>query len=143
MRQKVSDDLLRMNLSGRAGTTDSVLEAQVRLNQKDVLLRGGNNGPSFRDVVAEFAREQDLLFQPRLNNGTSSSYSTTTKDGKPIYLFGSIPMYLDHNVAYAYTKATTATTIPASTTTNRVWQPMSLQEIAVLAKQNISEHVES
>ena len=158
MKQQASDDLLRMNLSGMAGTTtsngngsnnnnnnnktsSSVLEAQVRLHQaqsKD-MFHNGHHGPSFRDVVAEFAREQDILFQPRLNvisGGGSSNNSTTTKDGKPIYLFGTIPLYLDHNVAYAYTNANTGTT--TSTTKTRDWQPMSLNEIAVLAKQQAS-----
>ena len=144
LKQQASDDLLRMNLSGMAGATTfngerpdqtagSVLDAQVRLHQsqsKDIF---SSNGPSFRDVVAEFAREHDLLFQPRLNSGVGA---TTTKDGKAIYLFGTIPIYLDHNVAYAYTKTT------STTTTNREWQPMSLNDIAILAKQHISEQVE-
>jgi hypothetical protein len=167
-KQQVSDDLLRMNISGLASTTkttttttqtpttngydpnqtsirrDSVLEAQVRAHQSYAMGSSSGMGPSFRDVVAEFAREHDLLFQPRLNNSNNGSGSnntiTTTKDGKPIYLLGTIPMYWEHNVAYAYTPVvpTTAASTSRTTTTvtpNRAWQPMSLHEIAQLAKQ--------
>jgi ABC-type amino acid transport substrate-binding protein len=44
-----------------------------------------------------------------------------TKDGKQVFLFGSVPIYLDANVAYAFR--------------NNDWLPMSLDDIAKIANQ--------
>jgi GC-rich sequence DNA-binding factor-like protein len=106
IKRQAADDILRMEESRR---TNGV-EARVRLSH--------DHPPatlSFRDVVAEYARERNILFQPRL--GTSLS----TVDGKQVFLFGNVPVYLNGNVAFAWQGS-------------GVWQPMSLDEIAQQAQ---------
>jgi hypothetical protein len=98
-----------MEESGEVGPTSrdmNGIEARVRLNHNNVQARP----PSFRDVVEEYARERDILFQPRMdNNGL--------KDGKQVFLLGKVPIYLDANVAFAWHGS-------------GEWRPMSLDEIA-------------
>jgi GC-rich sequence DNA-binding factor-like protein/Tuftelin interacting protein N terminal len=111
MKRQAADDLLRMEESGRVASEDTNgVEARVRLS---------HNHPSatlsFRDVVTEYARERDILFQPRLGS------SLSTVDGKQVFLFGSVPVYLNGNVAFAWQGS-------------GVWQPMSLDEIAQHAR---------
>jgi hypothetical protein len=93
--QQAENDLIRMNALG--GVHDNVLRAgeiaaRIRLSQNGT--RSSTSIPTFREVVAEFAREKDILFQPRLG-------ANSTKDGKQIFLFGSVPVYLDDDVVFA------------------------------------------
>lgn len=113
-KRQAADDILRMDESGVAVDSSSSrdangIEARVRLNHHNY-----NNphvrAPTFRDVVEEYARERDILFQPRMGNNA-------WKDGKPVFLFGKLPIYLDANVAFA-------------SQGSGEWQPMSLAEIA-------------
>lgn len=105
-KRKAADDLVRME-SGVADSTSDMMEAKVRLRQSGTL------APTFREVVAEFARERDILFQPRMG-------SNATKDGKQVFLFGDLPVYLDSNVVFAYNESE--------------WKPMALEDLATLAK---------
>lgn len=82
-KRNAADDLLRMEETASNG-----VEARVRLNHIS------GRTPTFREVVEEYARERDILFQPRMG-------SKALKDGKQVFLFGKVPLYLDTNVAYA------------------------------------------
>ena len=66
---------------------------------------------TFQEVVEDFARQHDVAFRPRLGA------KTTTQDGKPIYLFGQIPIYLDSNVVFALRESK--------------WKPVSLDQLLV------------
>jgi hypothetical protein len=107
-KKSAADDLIRMEHDD-----DKILaEARVRLSRSNKLT------PTFRDVVAEFAREKDLLFQPRVGNNA-------TVDGKQIFLFGGVPIFLDSNVVFYYRKGE--------------WAPIPLEELAYLASQQVSQ----
>jgi len=103
-KTRSADELLRMEAGG---TSDpGLVEARVRLSRRST---GSGQMPTFRDVVAEFAREREFLFQPRLGNNS-------TKDGKQVFLFGKTPIYFDSNVVFALCGPT--------------WQPVTLDELA-------------
>jgi hypothetical protein len=72
-------------------------------------------GATFRDVVEDFAREHDASFRPRTGG------KVATDDGKPIFLFGSVPIYLDTNVIFAQHMSE--------------WKPVSLEQLAVMARE--------
>jgi hypothetical protein len=112
-KRKAADDLLRMQESA-----DNGIDARVRLHHRNqnvnTIHLGSHHVPTFRDVVEEYASARDILFQPRMG-------INATKDGKQVFLFGSVPIYLDANVAYAYQ--------------NNDWVPMSLDAIAKVASQ--------
>jgi tuftelin-interacting protein 11 len=104
-KKRASDDLLRMETGVVGGTDDNGREARVRLH------RNGQT-PTFREVVEEFARERDILFQPRMG-------SNARIDGKQIFLFGNLPVYLDSNVAFSQQ--------------GNDWRPTSLDALATKA----------
>jgi GC-rich sequence DNA-binding factor-like protein/Tuftelin interacting protein N terminal/G-patch domain len=118
-KQRAADDIRRMEFSGIANTegrrrdNDGAVKARVRLHHNQ-----HGSGPTFRDVVTEFARERDVLFQPRL--------PAQTKDGKTVYHFGSLNVYLDRNVVYVQGGK-------KSPRSNGQWSPVSLDELATLA----------
>jgi hypothetical protein len=104
-KKRASDDLLRMETGVVGGTDDNGREARVRLH------RNGQT-PTFREVVEEFARERDILFQPRMG-------SNARKDGKQIFLFGNLPVYFESNVVFAQQ--------------GNDWRPISLDTLATMA----------
>jgi hypothetical protein len=109
-RAVAKEELERMNaLSSGSVLGDDVLPLQFQRGRMDV---------TFREVVEAFAKEHDVLLQPRLQGDKVS-----TKDGKPIFLFGSVPIYLDSNVVFAQTK----------TGSVGEWRPMSLEQLASMA----------
>jgi hypothetical protein len=73
--------------------------------------RGGGTA-TFRDVVEDFARQNDIEFTPRMG-------ANSTKDGKQVFLFGSIPVYIDSNVMFAMRGS--------------AWQPTSLEDLVLAA----------
>mmetsp|Transcript_39489 Transcript_39489/g.86650 ORF Transcript_39489/g.86650 Transcript_39489/m.86650 type:complete len:590 (+) Transcript_39489:49-1818(+) len=73
--------------------------------------RGGGTA-SFRDVVEDFARQNDIEFTPRMG-------ANSTRDGKQVFLFGSIPVYIDNNVVFAMRGS--------------AWQPTSLEDLVLAA----------
>ena len=80
----------------------------VRVQQKTQLPPTGSRmEASFKEVVESFCHQHDISFRPKSNS---------MKDGKPIFLFGDHPVYLDKNVIY---------TLRAN-----VWQPISLEHLA-------------
>jgi tuftelin-interacting protein 11 len=107
-RERVNEEMLRMDAKG--AYDPSSFEARVRASQRHV----DGHMPSFREVVEEFAREHDIVFQPRMG-------ANATKDGKPVFLFGKIPIYLESDVAFAYQ--------------NSAWRPTSLGQLATIAQQ--------
>jgi tuftelin-interacting protein 11 len=64
---------------------------------------------TFRDVVEEFAKDHGIIFRPRFG-------ANATKDGKPIFLFGDIPISFDSNVIFALRDSQ--------------WRPVSLDQLA-------------
>ena len=116
-QEKAQEDLFRMDATGMApggkGTfQDSAeVEARVRASQQ----HGNGHIPTFREVVEEFAAEKNVLFQPRMG-------SNSTVDGKTVFLFGKIPIYLDADVVFVYQKSE--------------WNPTSLGQLALLAQAN-------
>jgi tuftelin-interacting protein 11 len=108
-KEKAADDLIRMD-SGVVGRKDAELEARVRLHRQGYT-------PTFREVVTEFAQERDVLFQPRMGNNS-------TKDGKQVFNFGTVPVYLDSNVVFALQHGD--------------WKPLALSQLAELAVRQAS-----
>jgi len=104
--KRAAEELSRMDATGRGSgtTTDAAQEARIRLSTQ-----GHSHTPTFREVVAEFARERDILFQPRLGNKAAKV------DGKQVFVMGSIPIYLDSNVVYAQK--------------GNEWEPISVDEL--------------
>jgi len=117
-REQAQEEMLRMEAtgvaqgatSGGAALHDPAIDARVRAAQ-----RHHGRTPTFREVVEEFAAEKEILFQPRMG-------SNATKDGKQIFLFGSIPVYLESDVVFVYQ--------------NSDWRPTSLTQLAMMAQQS-------
>ena len=108
-KRQEAQEFARMNVTGVATSThDATSEATARLAAAQ---RGPSHTPTFREVVEEFARERGILFRPRIGD-----HKATHVDGKQVFLFGTIPVYLDANVAYALLRDTD-------------WEPISLDEL--------------
>jgi len=99
--QSLQEDFVRME-SRSAGET----KARILLKRRNIV------EPTFREVVEEFANDRGVLFQPRLGaNGR--------KDGKQIFMFGTLPIYLEGDVVFCYKDA--------------IWRPVSLDQIVGMA----------
>jgi tuftelin-interacting protein 11 len=129
-KQKAANDLRQMEYSGMpldADTTaalENEIAARIRIHATN-----GHNGASsmtFRDVVTEFAREHSILFRP---------YGDATKDGKTVYQFGDVKIYLDANVVFVQERENTSMGVVSSVPSHR-WKPVSLDELETLAIQN-------
>ena len=110
-RERAQEELYRMEASGVAsglGLQDPAVEARVRAAQ-----RNQGHTPTFREVVEDFARDHDVLFQPRMGHNS-------TKDGKQVFLFGEVPIYLDSDVVFVYQ--------------NSEWKPTSLTQLSMIQK---------
>mmetsp|Transcript_18866 Transcript_18866/g.34126 ORF Transcript_18866/g.34126 Transcript_18866/m.34126 type:complete len:236 (-) Transcript_18866:74-781(-) len=64
---------------------------------------------SFQEVVEAFANQHDIPFHPK-------SGSKSMKDGKPVFMFGEHPIYIDKNVLFALRGS--------------AWRPISLEHLA-------------
>lgn len=98
-------------------------EARIRLDQElskmDMTSRNGvpnrtmprrkGEPATFRDVVEEFAKDHSVVFLPRTG-------ANATKDGKPVFMFGHVPIYFDSDVIFALQQAE--------------WKPLSLDQLA-------------
>jgi hypothetical protein len=82
--------------------------------RKRVMSRQYGGTATFREVVEDFAREHDISFRPRTGG------KHTTDDGKPIFLFGSVPIYLDTNVIFALQDAK--------------WNPLAIEHLVALSQ---------
>ena len=67
------------------------------------------NTASFAEVVADYARQHDIDFYPKVGSNAS-------KDGKKVFMFGNHQVYLDQNVLF--------------TLRGSAWQPISLEQLA-------------
>ena len=81
--------------------------------RKHLMSRRNRGTVTFREVVEDFAREREFEFCPRM--GTNSMV-----DGKQIFYFGDLLVYFDNNVVFTYQNAN--------------WRPISLDELATIAK---------
>jgi tuftelin-interacting protein 11 len=82
--------------------------------RKRVMGRQFGATATFREVVEDFAREHDISFRPRTGG------KSRTDDGKPIFLFGNVPIYLDTNVIFA--------------NQDNKWKPLAMEQLVVLAQ---------
>ncbi|GKZ00357.1 hypothetical protein MPSEU_000988700 [Mayamaea pseudoterrestris] len=85
-QRRIADELARMD-GGVVGESDLGMDTRLRMN------RSGQT-PTFKEVVEEFANERSILFQPKQG-------SNATRDGKPVYVFGKVPIYFDADVVFA------------------------------------------
>ncbi|KAG7349995.1 GC-rich sequence DNA-binding factor-like protein [Nitzschia inconspicua] len=93
-KQKVQEAFVKMDSTSLGETA-----ARIRLQRRNVA------EPTFRDVVEELARERDIVFQPRMG-------ANATKDGKQVFLFGDLPMFMEDDVVFCYIESS--------------WKPISL-----------------
>lgn len=124
-RAAAKDELERLNAAWSNGNNDD------NNNNEHVLplrFQRGRMDATFREVVEAFAKEHDVLMQPRVQGSGGGGNTVSTKDGKPIFLFGSIAIYLDSNVVFVQTKG--------GGNTASEWRPVSLEELAVMATTN-------
>ncbi|CAB9521061.1 Tuftelin-interacting protein 11 [Seminavis robusta] len=114
-RERANEALLRMDATGMANssTHNIDVEARIRAAQRNI----DGHMPTFREVVEGFASENNIVFQPRMG-------PNATKDGKPIFLFGKTPIYLESDVAFALQ--------------NSEWKPTSLAQLASMAQAETS-----
>jgi tuftelin-interacting protein 11 len=103
-KQKVQEAFVKMDTTSLGETT-----ARIRLQRRNVV------EPTFRDVVEELARERDVIFQPRMG-------ANALKDGKQVFLFGPLPMYVDGDVVFCYKDSS--------------WKPVSLDQLVEMASKS-------
>ena len=103
-KQQVEESLLQAE-SKNVGET----AARIRLQRRNI------HTPTFRDVVEEFASENEILFQPRLG-------ANSTIDGKQVFLLGKTPIYLDSDVVFAFK--------------DNEWRPSSLEQLMTGSREN-------
>lgn len=70
---------------------------------------------SFRDVVEEFAIENNVEFVPKINQ---------THDGKPLWMFGNVTCYIDQHVVFAQIKENE----------RYIWKPIALESLLALTR---------
>jgi hypothetical protein len=98
---EVQDDFVRMESRSASET-----EARIRLQRRNMYT------PTFREVVEEFAKERGIMFQPRMG-------AKSLKDGKKVFLFGEVPIYMEGDVVYALKDSD--------------WRPLSLEHLSASA----------
>jgi hypothetical protein len=82
--------------------------------RKRVISRQIGGTTTFQEVVEDFAVENDISFRPRTGG------KGTTDEGKPIFLFGNVPIYLDSNVIFALRDSR--------------WQPVAMEHLTNIAR---------
>ncbi|KAL7466596.1 hypothetical protein ACHAXS_006907 [Conticribra weissflogii] len=97
---------LLLRAKGKKGSTDYT-PSTGRVHQ--VKMKSDGNIASFVEVVTDFARHHDIEFHPKVG-------SNSTKDGKPVFLFGGHPIFFEKNVLF--------------TLRGGSWQPISLEHLA-------------
>lgn len=80
---------------------------------------------SFREVIEDFAMENDILLVPRREGIDANA----RKDGKQVYNFGKIPIYIDENVVFAQLKR------DGNNVEGLMWDPTSLDDLAAISKE--------
>ena len=81
----------------------------VTVRAQPKAIHHGRTAASFQEVVQEFANQHDITFYPKTG-------SNSMKDGKPIFLFGEHPVYIDRGVVFSLRGSH--------------WQPISLEHLA-------------
>jgi hypothetical protein len=109
--------------SSSTSTIDEAI-ARVRLRQK---IQKNVIEPTFRQVLEEIATERNIIFQPRMG------ITNGTKDGKQVFLFGNLPMYMDGDVVFCSTNR------GGGTSSRNGWTPVSLDELIRLATSSSSQ----
>lgn len=105
-------------------TMESRSEAETRARMVWKRKHNNNNSnhsnaePSFREVVEELAHDKGVVFRPRLG-------ANALKDGKQIYLFGNVPMYLEDDVVFCHGGS--------DSHSHSHWKPVSLDQLAGIA----------
>ena len=87
-------------LRGRVDKANQIRKAQMPFYDK--------GGPTFKEVVEDFARHNDMMFHPK--QGPNSM-----KDGKRIYILGTSQIYIDTNVVFRLD--------------GESWKPVALEEL--------------
>ena len=77
--------------------------------------QGDGGVATFREVVEDFARRNDIDFAPKLGGNS-------TRDGKQIFSFGGVSVYFDNNIVFAQRASS--------------WHPTSLEDLALVATSN-------
>ncbi len=89
------------------GNADSVhIEAKPQISVQS------QGGATFKEVVEDFANHQGIPFHPKVG-------SNSLKDGKTIFMFGGVQVFLDSNVIFA--------------SQGEEWKPTSLSDLMSLA----------
>lgn len=86
--------------------------------RKRVIGRQFGASATFLEVVEDVAREHDISFRPRTGG------KSCTDDGKPIFLFGMVPIYLDTNVIFALQES--------------IWTPLAMEDLVAMAKETVN-----
>ena len=85
--------------------------------QRFKFVRRSANEMTFRDAVESYALEHGILLIPRREGIDANA----RKDGKQVFNFGKIPIYLDENVVYACLKKEQSSGL--------LWDPISLDDL--------------
>jgi len=104
-KQALQEDFVRMESRSEGET-----RARIVLKRRNV------TEPTFREVVEEFANDRGVLFRPRIGANSLS------RDGKQIYLFGGLPIYLEGDVVFY--------------NNNSTWRPLSLDQLMGVVASN-------
>eukprot|EP01080_Neovahlkampfia_damariscottae_P006587 gene6587-10750_t len=87
-------------------------EKKEKYEKKFEKLKPKTQDLSFRELLEQFAAEENILFEPK---GTQKYL------GKQLYLFGGVPLYIDNEIIYAKKNQNN-------------YEPVSLNELIVLIK---------
>ena len=110
LARRVKEDRLRAEAAMRAKVA---AEQSALSHGNQPFDHQGNGGvATFREVVEDFARQNDIDFAPKF--GTNS-----TRDGKQIFSFGGVSVYFDNNIVFAQRASS--------------WHPTSLEDLALVA----------
>ncbi len=91
-------------LRGKADSVNNEVKPHISVQRK--------GGATFKEVVEDFANHQGIPFHPKLG-------SNSLKDGKTIFMFGDVQVFLDSNVIFA--------------SQGEEWKPTSLSDLMSLA----------
>ena len=110
LARRAKEDRQKAEAAMRARVADEQSALSHNANHSAHQRNGGV--ATFREVVEDFARRNDIVFTPRF--GANSS-----KDGKQVFSFGGVSIYLDKDVVFAQRASS--------------WYPTSLEDLALAA----------
>lgn len=106
----------RKNEAAAAAAAAAADQAHTPTGARKVGVKGVDSSMSLRDIVEHYAQENDLQFMPNRSLGSH--------EGKQIYYFGPLSIYLDVNAVYAKRKNATH------------WKPCNINELVSMAKKS-------